>query len=193
MVLRRLGERAWRTPGAAWFAAVLLAFAGGTAAAAPDVTVESRSGTFEVHGAFTTGAPLDTAWAVLTDYAHIPAYVNSIKHSVVLRSGGDSLRVHQVATVGVFPVRFTARVTLAVNEEPERRIEFIDVLGEDFFRYAGSWSLRADSTTTLVQYSLLAIPRSNVPAWLGRSMMSHSVADLLLQVHREIERRAGRR
>ena len=130
---------------------------------------------------------------MLTDYGRIPSFVNSIKQSVVLRSGDDSLRVHQVAAVGVFPFHFTARVTLAVTEEPLQRIDFLDVLGEDFFRYAGSWSLRADPGATTIQYSLLAIPRSNVPAWLGRSMMSHSVADLLLQVHREIDRRVGTR
>jgi len=173
-------------------AAALLAMAGG-AAAAPIVTVDSRSGTYEVQGEFTTAAPIDTAWAVLTDYEHIPSFVNSIKRSEVLRNTGDSVRVHQSAVVGVFPFRFTARVTLAVTEEPMRRIEFIDTLGEDFFRYAGSWSLRGDSSTTVVHYSLLAIPRSNAPSWFGRSMMSHGVADLLLQVHREIDRRAARR
>jgi carbon monoxide dehydrogenase subunit G len=174
-------------------AAALLAMAGGAAAAAPIVSVESRSGTYEVQGEFTTAAPIDTAWAVLTDYEHIPSFVNSIKRSAVLRGSGDSVRVQQSAVVGVFPFRFTARVTLAVTEEPMRRIEFIDTLGEDFFRYAGSWSLRGDSSSTVVHYSLLAIPRSNAPSWFGRGMTSHGIADLLLQVHREIDRRAARR
>lgn len=172
---------------------VLLALLGDDATAAPFVTVASRSGTYEVAGEFTTAAPLDTVWAVLTDYGHIPAFVNSIKQSEVLGGGGDTLRVHQSATVGVFPFRFTARVTLAVTEEPMRRIEFIDVLGEDFFRYVGAWSLRGDSSVTTVRYSLLAIPRSNAPSWIGRGMLSHSVADLLLQVHREVDRRAAGR
>jgi len=192
-VLRRTWGRAGRTPGAAWVAAVLLALVGGRAAAAPVVTVESRSGTFEVRGEFTTAAPVDTAWAVLTDYRHIASFVNSIKRSEVLKNDADSLLVRQTAVVGVMPFHFTARVTLSVTEEPKHQIDFIDVLSEDFYRYAGTWALRGDSVATVVHYSLLAIPRSNVPAWIGRSMMSHSVEDLLLQVHREIDRRAAKR
>jgi len=171
---------------------VLLALAGDAAAAAPVVTVESRSGTYEVRGEFTTAAPLDTAWAVLTDYGDIASFVNSIKKSDVLKSGGDSLLVYQSAVVGV-GFHFTARVTLSVTEDPKREIEFVDVLGEDFYRYAGTWSLSGDSSASVVKYSLLAIPRSNVPSWIGRSVMSHSVSDLLLQVHREIDRRAAKR
>jgi len=193
-VLRRLGGSTGRTPGTAWVAAALLALWAGSAAAADlEVTVTSRSGTYEVQGEFTTAAPLATAWDVLTDYAHIASFVNSIKTSEVERRDDDSLRVRQTASVGVFPIHFTAHVTLAVTEEPQRRIVFVDVLGEDFRRYEGSWSLSEASGATVIRYSLLAIPRSNTPAWLGRSMMSHSVADLLLQVHREIDRRAAKR
>jgi len=45
---------------------------------------------------------------------------------------------------------------------PERRKHLFRLLGEDFFRYAGSWSLRRDSSTTVVHYSLLAKDASGI-------------------------------
>jgi carbon monoxide dehydrogenase subunit G len=160
--------------------------------AAPEVTVATEAGVYEVRGEFTTRAPLATAWEVLTDYARIPAFVSSIRESVVEQRNGDSLRVRQLASVGVFPFRRTARVTLTVHEIPRRRIEFSDVSGNHFREYAGSWTLREVSGSTLVSYALAAVPRSGPPEWLGRGFMSHSVNDLLSQVQAEIERRAAR-
>jgi carbon monoxide dehydrogenase subunit G len=183
-----------RVAGTVLSAGVLLAHAGSTARSAESINVIAtlRSGIYEVRGEFTTAAPLATAWEVLTDYAGISAFVASIHQSTVERRGGDSLRVRQIASVGVFPFRRTARVTLVVSEEPKRRIEFMDVLGEDFRKYTGSWALRADSGSTVVSYALDAVPRAGAPGWLGRSVMSHTTADLLAQVRREIERRAAK-
>jgi carbon monoxide dehydrogenase subunit G len=152
--------------------------------------VAARNGVFEVHGEFTAHAPVATVWEVLTDYEHIASFVSSIKSSAVVRQGDDSLRVHQVATVVVFPFHFTAHVTLVVREHAPRRIDFVDVLGKDFRRYAGSWSLREEAGSTVVEYVLEATPRSGAPGWIGRSMLSHGANDLLLEVREEVERRA---
>jgi carbon monoxide dehydrogenase subunit G len=174
---------------------VLLALAGGAAAAAssPKVTVESRSGVYEVRGSFSTGAPIDTAWAVLTDYGGISSFVSSIQKSEVERRSDEDLRVLQVATVGHFPFRLTARVTLVVHEEPRRHIAFADVSGQDFRTYVGSWTLRTDSDETVVAYVLDAAPGSGPPGWIARGGMRHTISEMLGEVRAEIERRAARR
>lgn len=176
-------------------AAVLLALASGAAAAAssPKVTVESRSGVYEIRGSFTTSAAIDTAWAVLTDYGGIKAFVSSIRRSDVERRDGDDLRVHQVATVGTFPFRLTARVALVVHEESPSHIAFADVSGKDFATYVGSWTLRAESGSTVIAYVLDAAPRVGPPGWVGRSGMRHSVSEMLAEVRSEMERRSARR
>ena len=193
--LRRLWVFAKRAAGTVWSAGVLLAHTSSISRSAESLKVIAtlRSGVYEVRGEFTTAAPLATAWEVLTDYAGISAFVASIHQSTVERRGGDSLRVRQIASVGVFPFHRTAHVTLVVSEEPQRRIGFVDMLGQDFRKYAGSWALRADSGATVVSYTLDAVPRAGAPRWLGRSVMSRTTAELLAQVRREIERRAALR
>ncbi len=180
-----------------WLPALALALLlpGAVVARAADVpvTVGYRDGVYEVRGSFTTVARLQTVWEVLTDYEHIPRFVASVKHSDVERREGGVVRVRQMASVGVFPIRRTARVTLDVREQAPNRIEFRDVLGKDFSVYTGAWSLRGDARRTVVRYSLDVTPRAKVPRWLGRSMMSRSASDLLSQVRAEIERRAAER
>ena len=175
-------------------AAVLLAHFSGTAAGgmSPEVTMTTRSGFYEVRGEFRTRAPLDTAWAVLTDYERIGSFVSSIWRSEVLSRHGDSLRVRQAATVSVFLFRRTAHVVLAVREQPRQRIDFVDVSGEDFRKYVGAWTLDANGDSTMVGYALDAAPRSGAPSWLSRSVLTHTTSDLLAQVYAEIERRAAR-
>ena len=176
-------------------AAVLLALAGSTAATGmgPEVTVESHAGAFDVRGSFKTHAPLSVAWDVLTDYGHIASFVSSMHESRIEQRNDDTLRVHQVASISVLLFHRNATVTLAVIETPPHRIEFVDVLGQDFRSYAGSWSLQPDSGATKVSYVLEAAPRTGPSGWLSRGVMSRTTSDLLAQVRREIERRAAQR
>lgn len=171
--------------------AALVAAAPAARAEGVEVLVTNRAGAYEVRGRFETAARLDTVWEVLTDYAHIPSFVESVKRSDVILRDSARVQIRQVASVGVFPLRRTARVMLEVREHPRARIEFRDLLRENFHIYDGSWSLGGDSTRTVVSYALAASPRAGTPRWLGRSMLSHSARDLLTQVRAEIERRAA--
>ena len=173
--------------------AALILCATATGASDISVSVQNDDGVYQVRGRFETAARLWLVWAVLTDYEHIPSFVESVKHSDVEERDGARVKVRQMAAIGVFPLRRRVRVTLDVREQPERRIEFRDLLGHDFRLYHGSWSLRGDSASTVVDYALDAAPMSAAPQWLGRSMMSHSAQDLLKQVRDEIERRSRAR
>ncbi len=194
-VFRREGDSAG---GAKWpsiEAAVLLAMLCGSAAIARagEPTVTSAAGAYEVHAEFSTAAPPGLVWAVLTDYEHIPSFVRAVRQSTVDSRSGAQLRMQQVARAGAFAFHKTVRVTLDVRESPLARIEFVDVLGRDFRSYAGSWSLSADSGTTVVRYALALAPRAGMPGWLGRSVIRHSTSELLDDIRAEIERRAAGR
>lgn len=182
-----------RAPRIALAQAALVLVATSAWAQSVSVTVSDSAGAYEVRGRFETSARMDTVWEVLTDYGNISRFVESMKQSDVVARDSTHVRVRQVATVGLFPMRKTARVTLDVQERPPGRIEFHDMLLQDFHAYRGSWSLSRDSTRTVVAYALDASPRSGAPGWLGRSLMSHSARDLLTQVRAEIERRARTR
>ena len=170
--------------------ALLLASAWPARADDLSVSVVLRDKIYEVRGRFTTLASRDTVWRVLTDYERIPGFVGSMKHSTVEHRDGPRVRVNQSASIGVFPMRKTARLALDVFEEQPNRLAFRDTLGQDFRLYSGSWELQSDSARTTVIYTLEATPKAPVPSWIGRSMMSHAATDLLRQVHAEIERRA---
>ena len=114
-----------------------------------------------------------------------------MKQSVVEERKGARLHVRQQAIIGVFPMRRTARLLLDVLERRPERIEFRDLLNEDFRSYRGAWDILGDSAGTSVAYSLDVIPKTAVPSWLARGMMRRSAEQLLAQVRAEVERRAA--
>jgi ribosome-associated toxin RatA of RatAB toxin-antitoxin module len=155
------------------------------------VTVEHRQGAYEVRGRFETTADSGVVWRVLSDYAQIPNFVESMKQSAVDERKGARVKVRQEAAVGVLPMRRRARLLLDVLERRPERIEFRDILEEDFHFYRGAWDIVADSTRTLVAYSLDTDPKTPAPSWLARGLMRKSAEQLLEQVRDEVERRAA--
>lgn len=154
------------------------------------MVVADHQGHYLVEGEFHTAAPLATAWVVLTDYEHIGAFVHSVRSShLVHRSDGRRL-LAQDAVGGVFPFRRTIRVLLELDEFAVDRIEFRDVLGQDFREYSGTWTVLAEPTGTRVHYALVADPRVSMPTLIGRGVMSANARGLLEQVRGEMERRA---
>ena len=86
-------------------------------------------------------------------------------------------------------VKKTINVTLAISEQPGRRIEFRDVLGKDFRHFEGSWEIERREGGLVVTYALDAKPMSQPPGFVGRMLMSGSARDQLEQVRAEILRR----
>jgi hypothetical protein len=190
---RRAGRPAHRRMDrCGWLVMALLALSSRPAGAAEvAVVVQQSHGSYHVHGAFTVDVPTEVAWSVLADYEHIGEFVKSVRESRWVTAADGSRVLRQDAIAGMFPFRRSIRVELALLEDPERRIAFRDVLGRDFRRYAGAWTLTTNPTGTSVAYDLEAEPRSNAPGFMGRSVMAHSAGDLLRQVRAEMLRRAG--
>src|SRR4051812_17880599 len=83
----------------AWILAGFIASAG-SAAGRPKAAVEFASGAgsrYEIRGGFDVAVSLPTAWAVLTDYGHLPAFIGSMRQSRVLQYGADGLIVEQTS------------------------------------------------------------------------------------------------
>jgi len=155
------------------------------------VTVEDHEGVYSVRGAFEAPVPAGVAWSVLTDYDHIGAFVTSMRSSSIERRDGSRLLVRQEAQGGMFALRRRVHVLLKVREEPERRISFTDVLGCDFRRYDGGWSVEPVGSGTSVRYELEARPVAAMPHVLGRAMLRRAAERLLEQVRGEMLRRAA--
>jgi len=155
------------------------------------VEIDSTPGSCGVRGQFHVAVAPPAAWDVVADYDHIPDFVHSMVSSHTERQPDGRLRVRQTAIGGVFLFRRRVHLLLEIDEQPGRRIGFRDVLGRDFERYSGEWTLDADSTGTRVRYALDAHPKAAIPRGLCRSMLRRTARQLLEQVRDEMLRRAG--
>lgn len=155
--------------------------------------IDETAGVFQLEGVFATVAPPGLAWQVLTDYEHIPNFVHSLKRCDLERRPDGQMVLNQAASAGSFPFRRTLRVALALNDEVAGRIAFRDILGKDFNVYFGEWQMAADSSGTVVHYTLAVQPRTIVPHRLIRSAMSGGIRGYLSQMQAEMERRAALR
>ena len=155
------------------------------------VRIDPQPKATRVAGEFHTPVGPEVVWDVVSDYDHIHDFVHSM---IASHSTLDSLgvrHVEQTASGGLFVFHRRVNVDLEVDEERGHRIRFHDVLGKDFSTYVGEWRIESDSTGTTVRYALDAEPRMALPRGLFRGMLRDAAADLLNEVRREIQRRAG--
>jgi len=136
-------------------------------------------------------APPARAWAVLTDYAGMPAFIRSMVSSTELeRSGGKAL-VAQVAEGRLLFFSRRLTVVLRVREDRERTIAFEDVSHASFVSYRGSWTVSPAGAGAVLRYVLDAEPSFWLPGFLLDAFVRHAVDDLLDEVRVEILRRAA--
>lgn len=165
----------------------LLALARPTAGLALAVDVESTAPrTYAVRGAFDVAAEPAEAWRVLTSYEQLPRLVRSLRKSHVRSRGPDGLLLEQEAVGHFLVFRRRARVLLRVRETKGARIDFEDVLGEDFEHYRGSWTVEASRLGAQVRYELSARPKGSAPGPVARRALRGGARELLDQVRRAI-------
>jgi hypothetical protein len=172
--------------------ALLAVPAVGPARAQVECEVREEKRVYRIEGRFTAPVSPAIAWEVLSDYDRIANFVRAIRTSRSYRTE-DSLIVYQRATAGVFPLRRTMQVELLIHETPGAKIEFEDLLGNDFKFYRGAWELKgpheASSREVEVGYRLETFPYAVPFTTLGRSVMGSNVRNLLEQVRSEMMRR----
>lgn len=145
-----------------------------------------------IAGSFTTSASPSIAWRVLTDYDSIARFVTSMRSSHVVGRSDDTLFVDQQAVGRLFLFSHRLHTSLRIEEEPETRIRFEDLLGRDFRSYRGEWRIEpASGAGTTVIYRLEADPSFPIPDFVARGLFKSTAHDLLSQVRDEIERRAA--
>lgn len=155
------------------------------------VALQARDGgAYAVEGSFLVRASLPTAWSTLTDYEHIDEFVSSMQSSRVVADGQDgAITVEQQgkARFLMFARRFD--LWLKVEEQPMRRITFVDVSKKDFEIYEGRWEVAATEAGIRVDYSLTAKPRFTAPGAVLRGKLRKTAEQLLQEVRQEMLRR----
>ena len=176
-------------------AACLIAFTGVAAAQTdqplPDVTVQEERGVYSVKARFHVPQAPSVAFAVLTDYEHIPRFMSDIKTSWVLeRSAGRAL----VEQEGISRfMMFSKRVHLVLEiSEGADWVRFRDRCGRSFSHYEGQWTTVARDGGTDIVYELRADPSFSVPETILKRLLRRDSGRMIESLRQEMAARAER-
>ena len=147
---------------------------------------DTSDGTVRLEGRFTVAASSATAWSVLTDYEHIPAFVSSMRSSRVKSRDDGCLLVEQESVGKALLFHRKVYVLLRVRETPRELIAFEDLSKASFDRYEGAWQLRPTPGGVEVTYRLTAKGGVTAPGFLLRGAYRKMVGELLEQVRTRI-------
>jgi len=151
-------------------------------------------GDYAVEGHFLVPVARPIVWQVLTDYAHMPKFISSMRRCTVEHRDDDHLVLKQEAEGHLYFFSRTIEVELSVIEMPMTQITFEDIGNKDFVSYQGSWEIRGNNQGPLeVIYRLNAKRKFSAPGFLAKAAFAKNVESLLNEVRTEIVRRQERK
>lgn len=174
-------------------ALVMPALVGWTAEPAPEMLIEvTRSGgTFLVNAMLFAPVPPREAWAVLTDFDRMSAFVPNLSESRVISRSGDQLVVAQkgVARFGVlsFPFESVREVEL----HPYDSIRSHNIRG-NISRLDSVTRLSEADGGTRISYRVEVIPGFWFPGFIGEVFLKDEIAEQFDAIAKEMLRRRGR-
>ena len=152
-----------------------------------DVT---RSGAVvQVRSTIEAAAPGVLCYAVLADFDRLAEFIPGMQSSTVVSPPGEPLLLRQVGRTTVGFIEYGFDVTLAVNEDPPRRISFSSVAG-NLRQMQGSWQVEGDALRCRIEYRADIEPAFWVPPVVGPLLMRRQIEQQIDGLVAEIERRA---
>ncbi|WP_216908353.1 SRPBCC family protein [Synechococcus sp. CCY 0621] len=128
-------------------------------------------------------------WSVLTDYDHLDSFIPNLASSRQLWRRGNQVALEQVGTQQFCGLRFSARVQLELNEEPDQGRLAFRMLEGDFRCFQGLWQVGIDDTSTWLLYDLTVQGKPGMPIGLIEQRLKEDLASNLRGVQREAQRR----
>jgi carbon monoxide dehydrogenase subunit G len=161
-----------------------------SAAPAHEIAIEiAREGEFvSVRASAELKASPHIAWEVLTDYDHLAEFIPDLRSSRVVQRGPEGVLVEQKGEFGFLFFRQSIEVTMAVSEQPPRRILARAVAG-DMKDMQGSYELQASEAGLRLVYSGRFVPGFFVPPLIGMPLVRRSLERRFRAMVEEIERR----
>jgi len=148
---------------------------------------------YSIHGTFASQSAPQAVWSVLSDYQGLGGVIKGLLSSRVLKRDANEVLVEQVMEGHFFIFGRTLRLCLKVKEQAPRLMEFSEASGGPFRSYQGSWSITPTATGSKVDYTLDVSRGDLAPRFLERGLFEKNAADLLRDLSREVDRRAGLR
>ena len=131
-------------------------------------------------------------WAVLTDYDNLHRFIPNLASSRQIWRRSNRVAVEQVGTQQFCGLRFSARVTLELEEDrPQGRLNF-RMLDGDFRCFSGAWVVGSDATSSWLLYDLTVQGKPGMPIGLIEQRLQEDLANNLRGVQQEAQRRALR-
>ena len=153
-------------------------------------TEVSRSGSVvQVRSTIEAAAPGELCYAVLADFDRLSEFIPGMLSSDIVSPPGEPLLLRQVGRATVGFIEYGFDVTLAVTEDPPRRIDFSSVAG-NLRQMQGSWQVEGDAFRCRIDYRADIEPAFWVPPVIGPLLMRRQVEQQIEGLAAEIGRRA---
>lgn len=159
-----------------------------TAGDGEDVSVREEKGTYHVTAAFEVKESPATAYAVLTDYEHVPRFMPDVRTSIVRERTQERILLEQEAVAKLMFFSKKVQLLLEVQETPDT-ITFKDTSGKSFARYEGTWTLAARENRTVIGYALTAKPTFSVPKFILTKLLKRDAGRMIEGLRAEMAKR----
>jgi len=180
---------------------LLLGVAAPVRAAVAQVDIDRRGAVFAVQARAHVAAPLSLAWATVTDYETLPAFIPDITSSRILERRRDGAVEHLLLEQrGALRFLFFTRpvaVRLRIEQQQPSRVVAHHVVrpeggADDEVRsFDGDYLLEEDAGGTTLSYHARIEPAFDLPPIVGAMLVRRTVRAQFQALVDEIERRAG--
>lgn len=138
----------------------------------------------QLQGSVPIPAERERIWQVLTDYDHLAEFIPNLVESRVIGHENGCKLVRQVGAQTILLARFSATVTLAVEEIFPEQIRFHQTEG-DFLLFQGFWDLSPSLPgQTLLTYHLKVQPPRRMPVAIVERFVRRNLALNLQAIRR---------
>lgn len=158
--------------------------------ASREVRVQRQAGGFSIDVVMLAPVPPAVAWAVLTDFEHMPRYQSHLQRSEVLERSAERLLVRQqgVARLGPFSQRFESVREMLLA--PPQRIRARQVSGGALRQMSSLMTLEPQGAgATRLTYHAEVEPEHGLPPLFGPAFVQHETAEQFSAMIREMARR----
>ncbi|HJV27194.1 MAG TPA: SRPBCC family protein [Aromatoleum sp.] len=128
------------------------------------------------------------AWAVLTDFDHMAAFVPNLKSSRIVEHGENTLKVNQSGTARYGIVTIDFESVRDIRLIPEREIRSHGV-GGNFKHMESTMHLEPEADGTRLQYHADVEPEFWLPPLIGPAAVRHETAEQFSAILQEMVRR----
>ena len=170
-------------------------------AAVAEFDIDSRGAVFAVQARAHVAAPLPLAWATVTDYEALPAFIPDITSSRIIERRRDGavehLLLEQRGALRFLFFTRTVAVRLRIEQQEPSRVVAHHIVrpeggADDEVRsFDGDYLLEEDAGGTTLSYRARIEPAFDLPPFVSAMLVRRTLRAQFQALVDEIERRAG--